>query len=266
MARTRAQDYDAKRQAILHRSAELFAQYGYSGTSITMIADACGISKALLYHYYPDKEAVLFDILFAHLEHIIAEVEAAIEAAPLEERLYAISAALLEAYRDSDAEHQVQIANLKLLSGERQETLRGMERRLVVLLSDAIADTVPQIGRGPLLKPMTMSMFGMLNWHYLWFREGKGLSRQDYARLVTALVTAGAGSAAAALAGSAATKPAKAPAKTAAKIPVKAPVKTPKVAPKPPAGDAAGAKRSPAPRAATGKAAPRRASAARGKA
>jgi len=65
MARTRAQDYDAKRLVILHKSAELFAQYGYSGTSITMIADACGVSKALLYHYYPDKEAVLFDILSA---------------------------------------------------------------------------------------------------------------------------------------------------------------------------------------------------------
>ena len=166
MARTRAQDYDDKRRAILHRSAELFAQFGYSGTSITMIAEACGVSKALLYHYYSDKEAVLFDILSAHLEELVVVVEKAAQAerAP-EARVHAIAAALLDAYRDAGAEHQVQIANLKLLAPEKQEQLREMERLLVNHLSDALAEALPAIGRGPLLKPLTMSIFGMLNWH-----------------------------------------------------------------------------------------------------
>ena len=63
MARTRANDYDKKRQGILSRSAALFAEHGYTGTSITMIAEACGVSKALMYHYYSSKDAVLFDLL-----------------------------------------------------------------------------------------------------------------------------------------------------------------------------------------------------------
>jgi AcrR family transcriptional regulator len=200
MARTRALDYDAKRLAILRRAAELFARFGYSGTSITMIAQACGMSKALLYHYYPDKEAVLYDILYAHLQLLIAAVET-VAAATTDpgERLYAIAAALLDNYRDADAEHQIQIANLKLLPADKQEQLRALERVLVTIFSDAIAAAIPAIGRGPLLKPLTMSMFGMLNWHYLWFRPGKGLDRNDYARLVTSLVTAGADAAAAAV-------------------------------------------------------------------
>ena len=201
MARKRAQDYDAKRLSILRRSAELFAQFGYSGTSIAMIASACGVSKALLYHYYSDKEAVLFDILFFHLADLIAAVEkAAQSASDPEERLYAIAAALLESYRDADAEHQVQIANLKLLPDDGREQIRDMERRLVTILADALAEVTPAIGRGPLLKPLAMSIFEMLNWHYLWFREGKGLTRDSYARLITRLVTAGAASAASALA------------------------------------------------------------------
>jgi AcrR family transcriptional regulator len=201
MARTRAQDYDAKRLAILTRAARLFAQFGYPGTSITMIAQACGMSKALLYHYYPDKEAALYDILSAHLQMLIAAVEKAAAAARnADERLYAIAAALLDNYRDADAEHQIQIANLKLLPEDRQNELKAMERVLVAIFSDALAEAIPSIGRGPLLKPMTMSLFGMLNWHYLWFRPGKGLDRDDYARLVTRLVTAGADAAAAAVA------------------------------------------------------------------
>ena len=234
MARTRAQDYDTKRQAILRRSAELFAQYGYSGTSITMIADACGVSKALLYHYYSDKEALLFDIISAHLEDLIQVVEtASAGAGDARERLYAISAALLEAYRDADAEHQIQIANLKLLPEERQEHLRAMERALVVLFSDAIAEAVPDVGRGPLLKPLTMSLFGMLNWHYLWFREGKGLTRQDYARLVTALLAGGAAAAASAVEGAAPSPGTSRDAMPAAEPAVKAPKAATKPAKKP---------------------------------
>lgn len=197
MARTRAQDYDAKRLAILQRTAKLFAEFGYSGTSITMIAEACGVSKALLYHYYPDKEAVLFDILDAHLEELVDAVEkAALSTDDPRLRVHAIAAALLEAYRNADAEHQVQIANLKLLPEARQEQLRTLERSLVKLLSEVLAAALPEIGHGPLLKPLTMSMFGMLNWHYLWFREEGGMTRRDYARFVTELILSGAGEAA----------------------------------------------------------------------
>jgi hypothetical protein len=37
-----------------------------------------------------------------------------------------------------------------------------------------------------------MSLFGMLNWSYLWFRDGRGLTRDAYARLATELILAGA--------------------------------------------------------------------------
>ena len=192
MARTRAQDYDAKRGVILAKAAELFARFGYSGASITMIGEACGVSNALLYHYYPDKEAVLYDILATHLEELLSAVERAAEGAPEGDRLYVIAAALLDGYRDADAEHKVQLSNLTLLPPEKQEALRGLQRRLVAVFSRAIVEVEPDLRDSPLLKPMTMSLFGMLNWHYLWFRDGKGLSRDDYARLVTKMLTTGA--------------------------------------------------------------------------
>jgi len=194
MARTRANDYDKKRQGILSRSAALFAEHGYTGTSITMIAEACGVSKALMYHYYSSKDAVLFDLLQDHLQNLVAVVEATAQSAGKpEEKLFAISAALLEAYRGADAEHQVQISSLKLLPPAQQETLKEMERKLVVIVSDAIADAIPHAAKKRhLLKPLTMSLFGMLNWHYLWFRDGKGITREKYARMVTSLILAGA--------------------------------------------------------------------------
>src|SRR3979411_1076654 len=144
MARTRANDYDRKRQGILSRSAILFAEHGFTGTSITMIAEACGVSKALMYHYYSSKDAVLFDLLEDHLQNLVAVVETAAQSGgDGKERLFAISAALLEAYRGADAEHQVQISSLKLLPQAEQEILKELERKLVAIVSEAIAAAIP---------------------------------------------------------------------------------------------------------------------------
>jgi len=217
MARTRANDYDKKRLGILSRSARLFAQHGFTGTSITMIADACGVSKALMYHYYDSKDDVLFDVLSDHLKHLVAVVEAsANSSADPRERLTAIATALLEAYRGADAEHQVQISSLKLLPPTQQEVLKELERRLVRIVSDAIADALPAVAKKhDVLLPLTMSLFGMLNWHYLWFRDGRGMTREAYARMATGLVLAGADEAICVAGGPAASSKAAAPAKLA---------------------------------------------------
>jgi AcrR family transcriptional regulator len=200
MARSRAKDYDDKRLLILHRSARLFAESGYVGTSMNMIADACHVSKALLYHYYPDKEAILFDILSAHLEKLVAAVEKAdAGTANPQARLKTVISTFLELYRDADAEHQVQIASLRLLPKEKQQPLLAMERVLVDILAAALAAARPSVSHKRVLKPLTMTVFGMLNWHYLWFREGGPMTRAEYADFVTRLVLAGAADAAAAV-------------------------------------------------------------------
>jgi AcrR family transcriptional regulator len=200
MARSRAKDYDDKRQLILHRSAQLIAEAGYVGTSMNAIADACRVSKALLYHYYPDKEAILFDILSSHLERLVAAVQKADEETTNPQaRLKVIIATLLDRYRHADAEHQIQIASLKLLPKEKQEPLLAKQRVLVDILADALAAARPSVSHKRILKPLTMTVFGMLNWHYLWFREGGAMTRAEYADFVTRLVLAGAPDAAAAV-------------------------------------------------------------------
>jgi TetR/AcrR family transcriptional regulator len=192
MARTRANDYDEKRRAILDRSAELFAAHGYDRASMSKIAEACGVSKANLYHYYKDKEELLFDVIQFHLEELLEVVEAADRPdLTAGERLKVLVGALLEAYRDADAQHAVQINGLRLLPTERQAELRAMERELVRIFSDAVAGVAPQLKGTRLLKPVTMSLFGMINWHYLWFKSTGEVTRADYAELVAQLIVDG---------------------------------------------------------------------------
>ncbi|MDN2566557.1 TetR/AcrR family transcriptional regulator [Aquibium sp. A9E412] len=194
MARSRAKDYDDKRAAMLHQAAQVFARDGYDRASMAQLAAELGVSKALLYHYYASKEALLFDIVHDHLATLVEAVEAADrpEAEP-EARLERLVAALLEAYRDADAEHKVQINALRLLPEADQQRLKTLERQLVATFADAVMRLdPPAFAADPtLLKPVTMSLFGMLNWLYMWFREGGGMSRGRYARLATRLLVSG---------------------------------------------------------------------------
>jgi len=192
MARSRADDYDDKRRAILDRSSQLFSEHGYDRASMSKIAKACGVSKANLYHYYVDKEELLFDVIRLHLETLLGVVEAADcpDISP-ELRLRELVVALLEAYRDADFKHNVQITSMRFLPPERQAELKGMERELVRIFSDAVRGVAPQLEGTKMLKPVTMSLFGMVNWHYLWFKSAGPFSRTDYAELVTTLVSDG---------------------------------------------------------------------------
>jgi AcrR family transcriptional regulator len=196
MARTRAQDYDRKRAAILKKATHLFARNGYPATSIAMIAEACNASKALFYHYYEDKEHILFDLLQNHMAALTEAVEAA-AAKPGKpaEQLLRVIAAIIENYRNADEKHVVQAVNLQYLALARQRTITQMQRRIVATVSACIVRAVPALDGGPFVGAITMSLFGMLNTHHLWFRDGKGLSRLQYCKLATDLIISGAAAA-----------------------------------------------------------------------
>lgn len=194
VARTIAKDHEAKREAILRTAAAFFAEQGYDRASMGKLAEACGVSKALIYHYYPSKDALLFDILDTHLTALVEVVEtAASQSAGTETRLRELVRAILIAYRDADAEHKVQLDALSSLPEDKQTHLRALQRRLVTCMGDAIRALEPErfSARPELVGPVTMSVFGMLNWFYLWYKPGGPVDREAYAEIVTDLVIGG---------------------------------------------------------------------------
>ena len=70
MGRGRHAGYDGQRELILEHAAALFARGGYPGTSMNQVAEACGLSKATLYHYYRDKYALLVSIADGHVSRL----------------------------------------------------------------------------------------------------------------------------------------------------------------------------------------------------
>lgn len=71
------------RRLVLETALHLFAERGYSGTSIRDIATACGLQGPTLYSHYPSKEHVLAELVrIAHDEHLRRVRAALLESQP----------------------------------------------------------------------------------------------------------------------------------------------------------------------------------------
>lgn len=194
MARTIAKDHDQKRTQILKSAAKVFAEQGFDRASMTQLARECGISKANIYHYYDSKDAILFDILDTYLRDLrdrICGID--LDGADPAERLRRIVAEVLLAYQGADHEHQVQVGAMSALPEEQQKQMRAYQRDMVRFVSDAIEATAPGVFEGDAnkLRSATMSVFGMLNWYYMWNTGAGPQARDDYAALVANLTLHG---------------------------------------------------------------------------
>lgn len=188
MPRGIARDHEEKRTAIRKGAAAYFAEHGFDRASMTGAAKHCGVSKALIYHYYDSKESLLFDILDTHLSTLVSEVEAA----PETDGLRGLIRAILVAYKGADAEHKLQLDALSVLEPEAQQKLFALQRRLIDMMDDSLRKAAPKaLEQDQKLRPVTMSVFGILNWYYMWNRPGQGLSREEYADLVSDMLLGG---------------------------------------------------------------------------
>jgi TetR/AcrR family transcriptional regulator len=195
MPRGRASGYDTQRAQILARAAQLFAQQGYSGTSMNQVAEACGVSKPSLYHYVDDKYQLLVEITQGHIDRLRALVddEAAQAATAPEVRLRALIERFMTAYADAQAQHRVLTEDVKFLEPKDRRRVIDGEREVVAAFARAIAAARPDLGAAALDKPLTMLLFGMMNWMFTWLRPNGALTHADMTPVVTDLFFGGLG-------------------------------------------------------------------------
>ena len=103
---------DERRELLLARATELFAEHGYEGLSMSQLAREAQISKALLYHYFPSKRRLFEAALEEGAEELRARTEpdpgAAARRAARDDarRLPAVGAGAPGGLRDAAAERR----------------------------------------------------------------------------------------------------------------------------------------------------------------
>jgi len=194
MPRTKAATFDAQRAAIRDAATRLFADKGYASASIADLARACGISKALMYHYYRDKEDLLADIALSYIDRLASIVDdVAARQLPPAAHLRRLVEAFMAEYEHSAARHRVLVQDVKYLERAHRGRVLARQRKVVDGFAGVIAQLAPEASRAALAKPLTMILFGMINWTFTWLKDSGPLTYSDMAPLVADLFLGGIG-------------------------------------------------------------------------
>lgn len=191
MARTKAADYEDKRNLIMEKAAAVFARDGFAGASLSGLAEACGMSKSLIYHYYTSKEAILFDVMRAHMDELLSAIDAPIPAETVEaaQRFRDFTRELLRRYTGAADKQKVLLYELGSLPQREHDDIVRKQRRLIDHVESLLAVAAPEGAKDkPRLRAKTMLFFGMLNWTHTWFRPGGPVSRDEVADMAADLV------------------------------------------------------------------------------
>src|SRR3954447_23588541 len=96
---------DERRRRLLELGAQLFTHNAYDELSMAAIARAAGISKALLYHYFPSKEAYFVATLEQHAAELAPLTRIDPDRSPFEQLVEGLDAFLawVDAHGDAYA-------------------------------------------------------------------------------------------------------------------------------------------------------------------
>lgn len=191
MARPKAADYDDKRNLIMEKAAFVFARDGFAAASLASLAAVCGVSKSLIYHYYRSKEAILYDVMNAHMDELLSVIEANPPAGPADaaRRLQRFTRDLLRHYTGAADKQKVLLYELSNLPTKRRREIVEKQHRLIAYVSELLTAASPKaVEDRARLAAKTMLYFGMLNWTHTWLRSDGGVSRDEVADMATDLV------------------------------------------------------------------------------
>jgi AcrR family transcriptional regulator len=196
VARPKSSQHELKRDEILDVAAQCFADKSYHAASMNDIAAACGASKARLYHYYESKEAILYDLLDRYTQRllsVIGQVEATAQRRNLDDRsaLHELVRSFLEEYEHSATRHAALLHDTKFLSDAQREVIVDRQRDVVAAVTRFLRRAYPARVTATNQTPVTMILFGMINWTFTWLRPGGPMSYSKFADEVIAMLERG---------------------------------------------------------------------------
>ncbi len=177
MARKKNSSAETTRPRIREAALRLFARHGYAAVSMRQIATEVGVQAGTLYLYTADKQTLLFDLMQAHMQDLLA----ALAALPAQDD----PLAALEQFTRFHLRHHrarqdavfisyMELRNLEPENFERIEAMRrAYEAHLAGILARGKATGTFDL---PDAKLAAYALIAMLTGVTTWYREGGPLS------------------------------------------------------------------------------------------
>jgi AcrR family transcriptional regulator len=193
---------DSSKEEILRAAAEVFMEFGYAATSIDAVAERLGATKGRVYHHYPSKADLFFEVQIAAMTRLNEEVEplARMAGTPVE-RLFAMALRHTQVLLNELPMQKVAVQGLERYLLGKSPTVKRL--RSVVKMRDdyenMFAEVIDEGIRQGLFvdlptKLATKPFFGALNWATIWYTQRRFQNAQgvdDIAQTLAAFAMRG---------------------------------------------------------------------------
>jgi len=170
-SRDSATRFDRRLGEILDHATEVFCLKGYEGASMRDLSRATGMSLAGLYYYFESKERLLFLIQKHTFTTILEQLKARLENVTDPERRIRIFILNHLKYFVSNQ------PGLKVLSHEDESLKNGLSSEIASIKREyyriclgLMDDLRRERGADFNTRTAVMSLFGMINWIYTWYK------------------------------------------------------------------------------------------------
>ena len=179
---------------MLKEATWLFAQRGYSASSMQDLANAVGVRKATLYHHVSNKEELLFQIIYRLAKQMHESIN------PLLHNSEITSAdkirQALKIHFDSIATNRLEVTiallEYRALSGEYRQKVREAVAQYEMDFQNLIAEGIK---RGEVvdmdMAVAAQSILGMCNSVVHWHSPSSGYSLDEIASMLTNMILRG---------------------------------------------------------------------------
>jgi TetR/AcrR family transcriptional regulator, cholesterol catabolism regulator len=186
----------SRRAEVCATAARLFREYGYSSATMDLIADEVGLNKGTLYHYYPAKSAILFELLSKQVDATLELVDRVPAEGTPAERMRELVRLQVEHVSSKHDEVVVFFQELpwveKQLPPEQATDLRRRIRRYEHFTKQLLTAGVRSGEFRPIDVGMVMSsIVGILAYVPVWFRASTGKAQATLVQELTDFVMSG---------------------------------------------------------------------------
>jgi AcrR family transcriptional regulator len=173
---------DHRYHEILEGAARLIFQRGYEATSMQEIAEACGLTKAGLYHHIKTKEALLLAIQHYGMDMFDDMVLARVAdiADPVARLRECMARNIALVTQDASKEVLIILHEHQTLTGTARDEINLRKKRYVRFLEAAFREASERAQIRTIDPTLAaFSFLGVVLWTYKWFRaDGKLTPRQ----------------------------------------------------------------------------------------
>jgi len=190
--RVSASRFDRRLGHILDHATQVFCSKGYEGASMRDLSRATGMSLAGLYYYFESKERLLFLIQTHTFTTILEKLKGRLEGVTdPEQRIRIFILNHLEYFVSNQP-------GLKVLSHEDESLKNGLNSEIAAIKREYYRICLGLMEdmrrkRGLDFNPRTavMSVFGMINWTYTWYKPRVDGNAEELAQQMSNLVLNG---------------------------------------------------------------------------